>query len=99
MNAENKIRVELVRMEGNVTPFVQVSYMDKDAQECTGLFLLDSGSNENILSAKVVDSMGSLCTIVDGVKTIASMAQEVMKASQVSFPFVMETISFTRLSA
>ena len=89
MNTENNIRVELVRTEGNVAPFVQVSYMDKDGQEHTGLFLLDSGSNENILSPEVVDSMGSLCTIVDGVKTIASMAQEVVKASQVSFPFVM----------
>ena len=89
MNAENNIRVELVRMEGNIAPFVQVNYMDKDAQEHTGLFLLDSCSNENILTTEVVNSLGSLCTIVDGVKTIASMAQEVVKASQVSFPLVL----------
>ena len=89
MKAEKNIRVELVRMEGNVTPFVQVNYMDKDAQECTGLFLLDSGSNENILSSKVVDSMGSLCAIVDGDKTILSFTQEVVTAIQVSFPFAL----------
>ena len=76
MNAENNIRVEMIRMEGGVAPFVQVSYIGKDAQERTGLFLLDSGSNENILSSEVVDVMGSLCVIVDGVKTIASMAEE-----------------------
>ena len=89
MKAEKNIRVEMIRMKGDVAPFVQVNYVDKDAQEHTGLFLLDSGSNENILSPEIVESMGSLCTIVDGVKTIASMAQEVVKASQVSFPFVM----------
>ena len=89
MKAEKNIRVELVRMEGNVTPFVQVNYMDKDAQECTGLFLLDSGSNENILSSKVVDSMGSLCAIVDGDKTILSFTQEVVTTIQVSFPFAL----------
>ena len=36
MNAENNIRVGLVRTEGDVAPFVKVNYMDKDAQECTG---------------------------------------------------------------
>ena len=35
MNAENNIRVELVRMKGDVAPFVQVNYVDKDAQEHT----------------------------------------------------------------
>lgn len=103
MNAENNIRVEMIRMEGGVAPFVQVSYIGKDAQERTGLFLLDSGSNENILSSEVVDVMGSLCVIVDGVKTIASMA-EVVKASQVSFPFVLggnqynETFCISKMS-
>lgn len=89
MNAENNIRVEMVRMEGGIAPFVQVNYMCKDTQERKGLFLLDSGSTENILSRDVVDDMGSLCPIVDGVKTIVSLAQEVTKAKQVKFSFAL----------
>ncbi|SDL93762.1 hypothetical protein SAMN04487899_11054 [Segatella bryantii] len=37
MKIEKDIRVEMVRMEGDVAPFVQVDYMDKEAQEHTGL--------------------------------------------------------------
>jgi hypothetical protein len=39
MKIEKDIRVEMVRMEGDVAPFVQVDYMDKEAQEHTGLML------------------------------------------------------------
>lgn len=49
MKAENNIRVSMFRMEGDVAPFVQVNYVSKEGQELTGLLLLDSGSNENIL--------------------------------------------------
>ncbi len=89
MNAENNIRVEMIGMEGGVAPFIQVNYMGKDAQKSTGLFLLDSGSTENILSPEVVEDIGSLCTIENGVKTITSLSQEVVRAKQVRFSFVL----------
>lgn len=89
MKDENNIRVELVRMEGDVAPFVQVNYVGKDGQELTGLLLLDSGSNENILSPDVADSIGPLSTIEDSTKHITSISQEVMVAKQVRFSFVL----------
>ena len=94
MATENNIRVEMFRVEGDAAPFVQVNYVDKDAQVHTGLFLLDSGSNENILSPEIVESMGSLCSIVDGTKAIASFSQEVMQAKQVRFSFILGNIQF-----
>lgn len=89
MKDENNIRVELVRMEGDVAPFVQVNYVGKDGQGLTGLLLLDSGSNENILSPDVADSIGPLSTIEDSTKHITSISQEVMVAKQVRFSFVL----------
>ena len=55
MKIEKDIRVEMVRMEGDVAPFVQVDYMDKDAQDHTGLMLLDSGSTVNVLSSEMAE--------------------------------------------
>lgn len=93
MATENNIRVAIFRIEGDVAPFVQVNYMDKDAQVQTGLFLLDSGSNENILSPEVAESV-ELCVIEDGTKAILSISQEVMHADQARFSFVLGNNQF-----
>ena len=87
MKKENNIRVEMVRMEGDAAPFVQVDYMDKDAQEHTGLMLLDSGSTANVLSPQMADCIGELCKLEDEATPIYSIAQEVMMADQVRFSF------------
>lgn len=94
MKTENCIRVNMIRMEGDLGPFVQVDYVDKDAQKHTGLFLIDSGSNENILSPEIADSMGSLCIIEDTTKTIASVSQEAMHVRQTKFSFALGGIQF-----
>lgn len=88
MKKENDIRVEMIRMEGDLAPFVEVDYVDKYAQEHTGLMLLDSGSTANILSPEVADGIGELCKIMDGI-TISSISQEIMDLNQVRFSFVL----------
>ena len=47
-------------MEGDIAPFVKVDYLDRDAQEHSGLMLLDSGSNQNILTADMMSCVGDL---------------------------------------
>ena len=41
MKKENTIRVEMVRMEGDLAPFIEVDFMDKEAQEHTGFELVE----------------------------------------------------------
>ena len=55
MKKENNIRVEMVRMEGDAAPFVEVGYVDKNAEEHTGLLMLDSCSMGNILCPEMAD--------------------------------------------
>ena len=55
MKKENDIRVSMYRVKGDAAPFVLVDYMDKDAQEHTGVMMLDSGCMGNILSNKMAD--------------------------------------------
>ena len=57
------IKVDMIRMEGDVAPFIQVDYMDKNANEHTGLVLLDSASTVNILSPEMADNIGMLCKL------------------------------------
>ena len=58
MKKESDIRVEMFRVQGDFAPFVKVDYMDKDAQEHTGLMLLDSGSTSNVLFSEMAERLG-----------------------------------------
>ena len=89
MKKENGIRVEMFRMKGDVAPFVKVDYMDKYAEEHTGLMLLDSGSMGNILSNEMADGIGILCKLEDEGTIVHSIANEVMETNNVRFSFAM----------
>lgn len=54
---ERDIRVDMFKVEYDTTPFVEVDYVDKYAQEHTGLMLLDSGSAGNLLSNEMADEI------------------------------------------
>ena len=58
---ERDIRVEMFRVEGDIAPFVMVDYVDKYAQEHSGLMLLDSGCNSNVFYREMTDKIGDLC--------------------------------------
>ena len=94
MMKENYMEVKMFRVVDDVAVFVQVAYVDKDAQEHDGLFLLDSGSTVNILSNKMSDRLGKLCKL--GEKTsIFSIAQEVIAAENARFSFALGGKQFT----
>ena len=87
MKKENNIRVEMVRMEGDVAPFVQVDYVDKNAEEHTGLMLLDSACMGNILSNEMAEGIGEQCRMEGEGTTLYSIAHETVNAENVRFSF------------
>ena len=90
MNKEmNNIRVKMIRMEGDIAPFVEVDYVDKYAQEHSSLMLVDSGSTANVVSCDMADSIGELCKQEDEKATITSIANKVMKTENVKFSFAL----------
>ncbi len=89
MKREKDIRVEMVRMEGDIAPFVQVDYLDKDAQEHTGLMLVDSGSTVNLLSSEMAGHIGKLCLLEDGYTEVSSITPNKKDFDNVRFAFVL----------
>ena len=85
----NDIKVRMVRMEGDIAPFVEIAYVDKYAQDHTGLMLLDSGSTVNILSNEIADNIGELCKIDDMATAISSIAHGIMNTDNVRFSFAL----------
>ena len=94
MKKEKEMRVEMFRVVGDAATFVEVGYVDKDAQEHTGLLLLDSGSNVNILSSNMSESLGLLCKLEDET-SILSISQQVLNAKNVRFSFALGGKQFT----
>ena len=94
MRKTKEINVEIVRMVGDVAPFVQVAYMDKEAQEQTGLMLLDTGSTVNILSPEMADRIGILCKQKGKGTSISSISGNSIDADYVNFSFALEGKQF-----
>ena len=59
MNQERNINVEMCRVVDDLNPFIKVDFVDKDAEEHTGLMMLDSGSNVNLLSRVQIDILAT----------------------------------------
>ena len=88
MQNEHTIRVRMFRVEGDVAPLVLVDYMDKNAEEHTGLMLLDSGSMGNVLSVELADSIGELCWLEEET-VIHTLDGKVVNAKNMRFSFVL----------
>ena len=87
MKKEKRIDVKLFRIEGDLVPFVEVSYLDKQNKNSKGLFLIDSASTDNFLSKEIVDKAVEIRKI-EGKKTnIQTIANEVISAENVNFSF------------
>lgn len=87
MKKENDIRVEMFRVVDDLNPFIKVDYVDRDAEEHTGLMMLDSGSNVNFLTGNVGRHIGDLCRHDDTDLEITDSAGEVILADYVHFSF------------
>lgn len=86
---ERDIWVELFRLEEIIHPFVMVDYVDKDAQEHSGLMLLDSGSAGNVLSNEMADQIGMLSKVEDETRTLYAFSPETMDTDVVRFSFAL----------
>ncbi len=76
MKKESNIREGMFRVVGDFAPFVKVDYMDKDAQEHTGLMLLDSGSASNVLSSEMAERLGTLSKVEDETMTLFAFSEK-----------------------
>lgn len=81
------IKEKIFRVEGDLAPFIEVDYVDKNAEEHTGLLLLDSCSMGNILCPEMVDRIGMLCKVEDEGTKLYSIAHETIEAENVRFYF------------
>ena len=88
------MRVEMFRVVGDLAPFVEVGFADKDGRERIGLFLLDSGSTTNLLSCDMLDRIGALCELEKGTR-ILSIAHDFYNAKNVRFSFALGGKQFT----
>jgi len=87
MKKEKDINVEMYRVVGDLNPFIKVDFVDQDAQEHTGLMMLDSGSNVNLLSSGADRYIGDLCWYDDTELEITDSVGETMIADYVHFSF------------
>lgn len=94
MEKERDIRVELFRVEGDIAPFVMVDYVDKDAQEHSGLMLLDSGCNNNVFYSEMADKIGDLCKMQDEYTQIRTSTNVVISAENINLSFALDGTLF-----
>lgn len=94
MKAQKNINVDMYRVVGDLNPFIMVDYLDKDADEHTGLMMLDSGSNVNFLSNEVDKHIGDLCRHNGTELEIIDSVGEVMGINCVHFSFAFGGMQF-----
>ena len=81
------VKVKLFRVEGDAAPFIEVDYVDKNAEEHTGLLLLDTCSMGNVLCPEMVDKIGMLCKVEDEWTKLYSIAHGTIEAEIARFHF------------
>lgn len=94
MKKESKISVKMFRIVGDYAPLVRVDYLDKDAQEHSGLLLLDSCSTVNVLSSEIVYSMGPLCNKEGESTDIITSTNTVLTLDSADFSFTFGGVQF-----
>jgi hypothetical protein len=93
--AEKNIRVNMFRVVGDLCPFVQVDYLDKWAEEHTGLMMLDSGSTVNVLSRHMADQVSELCKIHDETTDVLTVTNDLVTTDTIRFSFVFGGIQYS----
>ena len=83
------IKVNMFRVVGDLNPFVQVDYMDKYAEEHSGLMLLDSGSTVNILSRHMADQVSEQCIMKEESVDVLTITNDTVSTDSVRFSFVL----------
>lgn len=86
MKNEN-INVGMVRMVDNYVPFIEIGYTDKSGKECSGMIMLDTGSNSNLLTIEVAESIDLQNLYDDKKMKIQGMSGSVTESNNVKFSF------------
>lgn len=94
MKKETKINVKMFRIAGDEASLVKVDFLDKDAQEHSGLFLLDSCSNDNMLSTGMADSIGIPYMLGDKTKNVGTSSGDVVTLKCAEFSFALGGTQF-----
>lgn len=85
------IKVEMVRVEGDIMPFIKVDYLDKDAQEHTGLMILDSCCEKSVLIHPMIEVVGLQYRQENEEDTqkVITLCDEELTVNEVDFSFAM----------
>ena len=86
MKNEN-IKVGMLRMTDNFVPFIEVGYTDKDGKECTGMIMLDTGSNSNVMAKEMAERIDQQNLYDDKRTKIQGMSGSVTESNNVKFSF------------
>ena len=89
MKNEKDIKVKMVRVVGDLAPFVKIYCVDNDAQEYSGLLVVDSCSIHNILFGKRANILGLVYNPNDETISIGTIANKNVAKSvgKVAFTF------------
>lgn len=83
------INVKMYRVVDDAAFLVKVEYMDKYAEEHTGLMLVDSCCNDNILSSVMEQSLGLLSRREGETTEILTLCNEIVTNDNINFSFVL----------
>ena len=89
MKEMNDMNVEMYGVGMSSTIFVMVDYLDKYAEEHTGLMILDSGSQDSFLYPITADLLAESSHIKDETICVHTITDEVVKVGVVNFSFAM----------
>lgn len=95
MEKEKDIKVGLIRVQEDAAPFIEVGYVDKDAQEHAGIMLLDSGSNDNFLVSSMAGRIGELCKLDKITDSIETSTGDCISAKNVHFSFAVDGCQYS----
>lgn len=95
MTKERDIKVGLIRVQEDAAPFIEVGYVDKDANEHKGIMLLDSGSNSNFLVGGMADYIGELCKLENITDNIETSTGDCISAKNVHFSFAVDGCQYS----
>lgn len=95
MKKEKDIKVGLIRVQEDAAPFIEVGYVDKNANEQTGIMLLDSGSNNNFLVVSMADNISELCKLEKITGNIETSTGDRISAKNVHFSFAVDGCQYS----
>ena len=89
MKNGNDFRVQMIRVMDDLAPFVEVGYVDQDANEHTALMVVDSCSNKNVLFGSRAEKNGVVLQREEGTIDIKGAGNEMVTTSLAKFHFVL----------